>query len=182
VTDLDAALKAVRPAHATGGAVNLPNPGAGGQGDGFGMAKFGHGTELVGGIGVKVGDPQFTLIWDSEADIDLHVIEPGGKEIYWEVPHGNKGGELDVDDIDGFGPENVYWVQGKGPPGLYKWFVHYYGGLAGRSVPTNWKVRVKHNGQVTVFKGKLNVIGAQSKPHTLTVEGSDHEPVVQGDK
>jgi hypothetical protein len=153
-----------------GGGVELANPGRGGAGDGFGTAKFGSGSENIGGVGVKVGDPQFTLLWDTQADIDLHVIEPGGTEIFWEHPHGNQGGELDVDDIDGFGPENVYWVQGQGPTGEYKWFVHYYGGLGGLNVPTRWKVRIKHKGEVTVFTGKLNSVGAKSKPHTLTVD------------
>jgi hypothetical protein len=173
--DIDDATKSTAKAanRSRGPNVELANPGAGGggAGEGFGLAKFGNGTENVGGVGVKVGDPQFTLIWDSQADIDLHVVEPGGSEIYWEHPHANQGGELDVDDIDGFGPENVYWVQGQGPPGDYRWYVHYYGGLGGRSVPTGWKVRIKHNGQVTVVTGKLNSVGARSKLHTLAVEG-----------
>ena len=92
---------------------------------------------------MKVGDPQFTLIWNTDGvDLDLHVIEPGGKEIYWEDPKGVKGGELDVDNTKGFGPENVYWlvesdgpgsekVKGPGPPGVYKWYVVYWGGFGG---------------------------------------------------
>jgi len=51
-----------------------------------------------------VGDPQFTLLWDTKADIDLHVIEPGGKEIFWNDPKGKFGGELDVDNIEGSAP------------------------------------------------------------------------------
>ena len=89
---------------------NTGNPGAG-QGDGFGLAKFGNGGEKVRGVEVKVGDPQFTLLWDSKADIDLHVIEPGGKEIFWNDPKGKLGGELDVDNVEGFGPENIYWLK-----------------------------------------------------------------------
>ena len=73
------------------------NPGKGGGtgGDGFGVAKFGQGggslKERVQGVEVKVGDPQFTLIWDSAADLDLHVIEPGGSEIYWVDARGSRG-------------------------------------------------------------------------------------------
>ncbi len=121
-----------------GGGVNNPNPGAG-SGDGFGLARFGDGGENIRGVDVKVGDPQFTLLWDSEVDLDLHVIEPGGKEIYWEEPNGKQGGELDVDNTKGFGPENIYWlhkdektgdrVKGQGPAGTYKWFVVYWGGF-----------------------------------------------------
>src|SRR4051812_26523997 len=76
-----------------GGGFDNKNPGAG-NGDGFGLARFGEGGELIRGVEVKVGDPQFTLLWDSEVDLDLHVVEPGGKEIYWESPKGKRGGEL----------------------------------------------------------------------------------------
>jgi hypothetical protein len=172
-----ASLKAAAPhaADADSDGDGLPRLGSGGGGEGFGPARFGIGSEKIKGVEVKVGDPQFTLIWDTQADIDLHVIEPGGSEIYWELRHGDQGGELDVDDIDGFGPENIYWVQGKGPPGQYKWFVHYFGGLGGVAVPTTWKVRIKHDGQAKVYTGKLRAPGAKSKTHTLIVAPSANE-------
>jgi hypothetical protein len=156
------------------------NPGAG-DGDGFGLARFGEGGELIKGVQVKVGDPQFTLIWDTDdVDLDLHVIEPGGKEIFWEDPRGTMGGELDVDNTKGFGPENIYWlvesqgpgsekVKGPGPPGVYKWYVVYWGGFGGISKPTHWQVRVKHAGKVTVHHGKFKALNERSKTYTLTV-------------
>jgi hypothetical protein len=165
---------------AGGGAPN-DNPGAG-DGDGFGLARFGEGGEVIRGVSVKVGDPQFTLIWNTDGvDLDLHVIEPGGKEIYWEDPKGAKGGELDVDNTKGFGPENIYWlvdsdgpdsekVKGPGPPGTYKWFVVYWGGFGGLAKPTHWQVRVKHDGQVKVYHGKFQALNERSKTYTLKVE------------
>jgi len=165
-------------ASAEGGMKNN-NPGAG-NGDGFGLARFGEGGETVRGVEVKVGDPQFTLIWDTDADLDLHVQEPGGKEIYWEEPKGVHGGELDVDNTKGFGPENVYWLQdnpdgggkvkGPGPAGEYKWFVVYWSGFGGIPKPTNWKVRIKHDGKVTVVSGKFRALNERSRIHTLTVK------------
>ncbi len=169
----------IAPAPLAGFQGNTGNPGAG-LGDGFGLAKFGNGGEEVRGVAVKVGDPQFTLLWDSKADIDLHVIEPGGKEIFWNDPRGKFGGELDVDNVEGFGPENIYWLKqaadgskdlGPGPPGEYRWFVLYYGGNGGVAAPTRWKVRVKHEGRVEIFQGRLTVPGAKSKVYTLTVGG-----------
>lgn len=151
------------------------NPGAG-AGDGFGLAKYGSGGETVKGVEVKVGDPQFTLIWDTNADMDLHVIEPGGKEIFWNDTKGRFGGELDVDNVEGFGPENIYWLKeaadgskdlGPGPPGEYRWFVDYYGGNRGIPVATRWKVRVKHEGRVEIFQGRLTVPKSRSRNYVL---------------
>jgi hypothetical protein len=163
------------------GGIRNNNPGAG-DGDGFGLARFGQGGEVIQGVAVKVGDPQFTLIWDSDADLDLHVIEPGGKEIYWEEPKGKLGGELDVDNTKGFGPENIYWLhvdpetgereKGAGPPGEYKWFVVYWGGFGGVPKPTRWKVRIKHEGKVTVVNGKFKSLNERSKTHTLEVNAA----------
>jgi hypothetical protein len=166
---------------AAGGGQENDNPGAG-DGDGFGLARFGEGGELIRGVSVKVGDPQFTLIWNTDGvDLDLHVIEPGGKEIYWEEPKGAKGGELDVDNTKGFGPENVYWlvdsdgpesekVKGRGPAGAYKWFVVYWGGFGGVAKPTHWQVRVKHDGRVQVYHGKFQQLNERSKTYTLVVD------------
>ena len=165
-----------------GFAGSLRNPGAG-AGDGFGLAKFGSGGEKVKGVNVKVGDPQFTLLWDTNADIDIHVVEPGGKEIYWNDTKGRFGGELDVDNVEGFGPENIYWLKvaadgskdlGPGPPGEYRWFVEYYGGNHGIPVATRWKVRVKHEGRIEVFQGRLTVPKSRSRNYVLKMaESSD---------
>jgi hypothetical protein len=162
-----------------GGGVANNNPGAG-DGDGFGLAQFGEGGEVIRGVAVKVGDPQFTLIWDTDADLDLHVVEPGGKEIYWEEPKGKQGGELDVDNTKGLGPENIYWlvesqgpgsekVKGPGPQGVYQWFVVYWGGFGGIAKPTHWKVRIKHDGRVTVIHGKFSALNERSRTYTLNV-------------
>ena len=141
------------------------------------------GERSIRGVAVKVGDPQFTLIWDTDADLDLHVIEPGGKEIYWEEPKGKKGGELDVDNTKGFGPENIYWlvesdgpgsakVKGPGPSGDYQWFVVYWGGFGGIAKPTHWKVRIKHGGKVvTVVHGKFRALNERSRTYHLKVDG-----------
>ena len=144
----------------------------------FGAAKFGEGRETIQGVNVRVGDPQFTLIWDTDADLDLHVEEPGGSHLYWADRRGAQGGELDVDDTDGFGPENIYWNRtlrngqttlGNGPPGVYHWKVKYYQGFGGESKRTRWKVRVKHDNEVQVFEGTLRRIGDESEVHTLTI-------------
>jgi hypothetical protein len=170
------------------GGLKNNNPGAG-NGDGFGLARFGSGGENIRGVEVKVGDPQFTLIWDTDADLDLHVVEPGGKEIYWEDPKGASGlgGELDVDNTKGFGPENIYWLRpdesgkeipGPGPSGAYKWFVVYWGGFGGVPKLTHWKVRIKHDGKVELVTGRFRALNEKSKVYALVVEPNETRPKV----
>jgi hypothetical protein len=138
--------------------------------DGFGVSQFEGVSEKVQGVSVKIGDPQFTLIWDSDADLDLHVIEPGGDEIYWEYRKGKRGGELDIDDVDGQGPENIFWKTGSGPRGEYTWWVHYYGGFGGRVRRTKWQVRIKRGGQIEVIDGTLNKIDESSLRRTFRLQ------------
>lgn len=142
-------------------------------------------TEVVQGVTLQVGDPQFTLVWDSKADLDLHVEEPGGTHIWWRNRKSNDGGLLDVDDSDGFGPENIYWNEtigpdgartaGKGPPGIYKWYVRYYSGVKEElgfgytPIATRWKVRVKNRGKETVYTGILRRPNEQSKVYSVRV-------------
>ena len=134
---------------------------------GFGDSQFEGLTERVQGVSVKIGDPQFTLIWDTDADLDLHVIEPGGSHIYWEYRNGKRGGELDVDDVDGQGPENIFWKKGAGPRGDYKWWVHYYGGFGGKLRRTKWQVRIKHDGVIDLIEGVLTKIDEKSPERTF---------------
>jgi hypothetical protein len=156
------------------------NPGAG-SGQGFGVARFGDGGEVIRGVKVKVGDPQLTLIWDTKSvDIDLHVLEPQGDHIYFGHRNGKQGGELDVDNTWGYGPENIYWlvpsggrksakVKGPGPPGAYRWSVHYYAAHRPDRPPVHWQVRIKHAGEVEIVEGTLNLPGEWSQIYALKV-------------
>ena len=69
---------------------------------------------------------QIGLSWDTTSDIDLHVIDPFGEEIAYYHPSSASGGYLDRDDVDGYGPENIYWSEDI-PDGTYVVKVHYYG-------------------------------------------------------
>ncbi|MBV8543258.1 MAG: hypothetical protein JO088_00825 [Acidobacteria bacterium] len=49
---------------------------------------------------------QIETMWDSNyTDIDLHVVEPGGEEVYYNHPRSAKNGFLHADVTAGFGPE-----------------------------------------------------------------------------
>lgn len=74
------------------------------------------------------GDLKVTLLWDFYADIDLHVLQPNGVEIFFNNKQDDTtGGFLDEDDKIG-GPssaENVYWENP--PAGTYRIGLKYFG-------------------------------------------------------
>ncbi|RYG34366.1 MAG: hypothetical protein EOO01_32320 [Chitinophagaceae bacterium] len=66
----------------------------------------------------------------------------------------SSGGYLDRDDIDGFGPENIYWMDG-GPDGTYKVQVDYYDPQNGPA--TNYVIKIINGlGFIRTFEGTIN--------------------------
>jgi hypothetical protein len=99
------------------------------------------------------GDIKITLDWNTTADIDLWVIEPNGEKIYYRNRTTSNQGELDLDDTDGYGPENVFWPTDKAPLGNYKVQIHYYGPSSG--VSTSYRVVVNNFGRSKTFTGSI---------------------------
>jgi len=54
---------------------------------------------------IPVMDLKIILTWDSETDLDLHVFDPNGEECYFMHMTTAIGGSLDIDDLNGYGPE-----------------------------------------------------------------------------
>jgi uncharacterized protein YfaP (DUF2135 family) len=72
---------------------------------------------------------QVTLTWNkADTDVDLYVIDPTGDFSFYQHMNTASGGELDVDDTDGYGPEHwtltrndtIQWGQ------PYRIRAHYY--------------------------------------------------------
>jgi uncharacterized protein YfaP (DUF2135 family) len=64
--------------------------------------------------------------WDApEAEVDLHVITPDGQHAFWARPVLNGGGGLDVDSVDGPGPE--MFTTTAPLHGAYHVYVNYWG-------------------------------------------------------
>lgn len=105
---------------------------------------------------VGTGDVQVTASWDADADVDLHVVEPGGQEIYWANRQSASGGQLDLDsnagcNIDGVRNENITWAVGTAPQGAYTVRLDYWSSC---SVPqTNYTVLIHSEGQSTIYQG-----------------------------
>jgi uncharacterized protein YfaP (DUF2135 family) len=66
------------------------------------------------------------LGWDdNQADVDLHIITPDGQHAFWAAPVLTNGGGLDVDSVDGAGPE--MFSMAAPLRGVYHVFVNYWG-------------------------------------------------------
>lgn len=111
----------------------------------------------VAALDYGYGDVQATLIWDNDADLDLHVIDPSGEEIWWHNKYAYSGGILDVDDINGYGPENIYWPQGEAPHGNYEVYIHYYKwpNESWRPSTSNYTVLLTAFGRIKKFSGSI---------------------------
>jgi hypothetical protein len=113
----------------TDGALYTRPIGSDGSEDGE-LADFGDVCETYpdsptcgGNIDLGEGSMQVTLEWESSADLDLHVIEPDGNELYYSnTGPSASGGQLDVDSNVGCDPdgsvENVFYNSAP-PSGSY---------------------------------------------------------------
>lgn len=64
--------------------------------------------------------------WDApEAEVDMHIITPDGQHAFFAAPVLNGGGGLDVDSVDGPGPE--MFTNAAPLHGAYHVFVNYWG-------------------------------------------------------
>ena len=116
------------------------------------------------------GSLQINLAWDTDnTDIDLHVIEPGGEEIYYSNKTSDiTGGKLDRDDRDGYGPENIFWENA--PDGEYKVYVYYYGG----SPPTRYFVTINTPSGSRSYNGILEREDDQKDIVTIRKRGDQY--------
>lgn len=68
---------------------------------------------------------QVELMWDSNfTDVDLHVTEPDGEEVFYQHMRSKEGGALDHDITNGFGPE-TYTIP-RMARGDYRISLHYF--------------------------------------------------------
>lgn len=113
---------------------------------------------------------QISLSWDTpDTDLDLYVTDPSNAQIYWNNRTSSTGGELDKDDQDGYGPENIFWKD-SAPDGVYKVEVDYWDG----SAKTNFVVTVSNGLQSRSWQDYFNSDGDPMKlVVTITKSGSN---------
>jgi Ca-activated chloride channel family protein len=70
---------------------------------------------------------QVEAMWDSDyTDVDLHIVEPSGEEVFYSHRNSAKGGLLHDDVTSGFGPET--YTLPKLDAGTYQIVLTYYAG------------------------------------------------------
>jgi uncharacterized protein YfaP (DUF2135 family) len=99
---------------------------------------------------IPARDLTITLTWDTDGnDVDLHVFDPSGNEAYYRNLGGIPGGNLDLDDTNGFGPET--FTAESAAPGEWVVKVRYYSTHGVTSdVPVTVRVS-KHEGTPQTF-------------------------------
>ena len=109
---------------------------------------------------VEFGDVQITVSWDSVADLDLHVVDAAGEEIYYGRLEGKSGGVLDFTSHCGgmrprpFRNEHMAWSQGTPPEGVYVVRVNHWESCG--AAETNYVVSVYNHGHVSTFSGAFS--------------------------
>jgi hypothetical protein len=118
-------------------------------------------------LGNGTGDVQVNVTWNTEADVDLYVVDPFGEEYFYNHRGGTgirfgdespitfvptSGGILDIDSNAGCGSdgpraENVFWPAGVQPPeGAYVVRVNYWAACG--APETHFVVTIRARGQV----------------------------------
>ncbi len=87
--------------------------------------------QVVRVIRVGSGDVQVSIAWTGASDVDLHVIEPSGEEVFYGNDVSETGGTLDLDSnpacsIDNKNNENIVWPVNQAPAGEYRVVVDYF--------------------------------------------------------
>lgn len=129
----------------------------------------------------KVGDMTATLLWDCEADLDIHAICPNGDHIYHGKRNGG-GGYLDV-DMNASGNyskepvENIFWGDAEkgiqAEKGKYKIYVQnyaYHGATVKSGEPVPWRVRLLMDGKKYEFNGQCVGSGESSNIPVVAFE------------
>jgi IPT/TIG domain len=128
------------------------------------------------------GDVQITLVWDDTNDLDLHVIDPSGEEIFYNHTMAASGGRLDVDANAGCGSttssprENIFWPTGQAPNGTYTVRVVFFEACTDPAVSSPFTVNAIVDGSfMTLFEGSIGS-GSREVTFTRTAESGDAQP------
>jgi uncharacterized protein YfaP (DUF2135 family) len=141
-------------------------------GDGGSVGAYS--SQLMRFLRVGSGDIQISVAWSDSSDVDLHVIDPSGEEIYFGHRTAASGGTLDLDGNascsrnslpDGstafVSNENVVWPLNRALAGNYRVILDYWSACGNPS--TDYVVTVQRKGVAPeIFTGTFVGSGAPS--------------------
>lgn len=97
---------------------------------------------------LQLGALMVTLTWDNNTDVDLHIKEPNGTNVFYSNKNGDFG-KIDVDNTVGKGPEHYVVPCSSQIEGEYEVGINYYSG----STPEKAKVQITtENGDSQIFE------------------------------
>ncbi len=120
---------------------------------------------------VGTGKLQVSLSWDQPNDVDLHLVEPTGEEIYYGNPRSSAGGYLDLDSnaacaIDSVNNENITYPDSVTlPAGTYIVRVDFWSDC-GVSDTTHYTVTARLNGELIAADSGSNPYTGSFPPGT----------------
>jgi hypothetical protein len=130
------------------------------------------------GASIPAGDLVITLTWDTESDMDLHVVDAMGVEIYHDnmsdqpppfapQPEAGSYGHLDWDSnancvIDGKREEDIIWPN---PPPAGSYIVRVDAASLCGQVIAHWTVQVRLYGQLTAEAQGIALDADTRGPH-----------------
>ena len=114
---------------------------------------------------IDFADVMVTVSWDSDADLDLTVVDGTGEAVYYGNGESSTGGVLNVISSCGarswIRNEHIGWSRGTPPEGHYEVRLDHWWNC-GTVEQTNYVVSVYNHGQVSTFSGTFTGPGRRT--------------------
>ena len=114
---------------------------------------------------------KFLLIimsWNTSDDIDLHVVDPAGREFYYSM-RSFSGSQAKLEEDNTSGPGNEIWLHPLAEAGTYKVYYNYYARRTDGSVSVRGGV-LTPEGQTPLRPTRLSRQGEKILVATITVD------------
>ena len=111
----------------------------------------------LAGLDLPVGSVEVSLLWNTNADLQLLVRDPSGASVFDDTPTSNSGGSLNRNgnvncaNTTTSPVSYIYWPQDRLPPGTYEVEVWYQNNCNDTS-PVTFSLTVRVNDQVILSR------------------------------
>jgi hypothetical protein len=131
-------------------------------------------TTEVSATDLADADIAVTVRWTGASDVDLHVTDPNGEEVYYANEQTPEGGRLDLDSnagcsIDNVNQETISWPKDAAPDGAYTIVVEYFSDCDQPSAPWTLTLNVQGRSAQT-FTGTFNGPSANQSTTVTTFD------------